>query len=260
MIKIIHISDLHFRKDPADNAAVYAVLSGIMNEYFLSGNNYLLVTGDVTDDGHSRQYENALGALLPFGKERVLVCPGNHDYGPSGIFYSEIRARRFDERLARPLGYDEPYLPKVQPVVNVLRDTDGSRLMTIGINAGLETLSLCDFSCGEVGQRQLAALDAILANPNAKDIPKLVYLHFHPFLHTDATMKLKDADAFLAALNGHVQVLCFGHKHEQKSWPSLHGIDALLAAGRAPDTRKVWEISFAANKLAGVAEAVIPEL
>jgi predicted phosphodiesterase len=260
MIKIIHISDTHFHTNADDNKAAGAFLSGVMNEYFLSGDNYLLHTGDVTDDGHPEQYDNARGALLPFGRGRVLVCPGNHDYGPSGVFYSEAAGHRFDDCLAAPLGYAEPYFPKKQPVVRVLRDADGSRVMTIGINAVLETLNPFDFSCGEVGVQQLAVLDAILANPAAAPIPKLVYLHFHPFMHTHRTMKLLDAAAFLAVLRGRVQVLCFGHKHEQKSWPTSYGVDAILAAGAAYDIKKVWEISFASNRLAGVTEAVIPEL
>jgi 3',5'-cyclic AMP phosphodiesterase CpdA len=245
MIKFIHVSDLHFHRSDADNRPVAAVLAGIREEFFVGDPHaVLLVTGDITDDGHPEQYAQARQALIGFGPNRVLACPGNHDYGPAGLFYSPSRGRRFDSDLAARLGTVEPYFTKDEPSVTLLRDRDGDRVMALGLNGVLETTTPIDFSCGEVGHRQLAALDATLANPASRAIPKIVYVHFHPFMHADPTMRLRDADALVRVLEGRIQVLCFGHRHVEGCWSNRAGIPHILAAPAAAETRHVWSISF----------------
>lgn len=270
MLTFVHISDTHFHRDGSDNAATGRFLAAVKNDFLLEGDDkFLLVTGDITDDGHPEQYLEAYKTLLTHGAvnhKHILVCPGNHDYGPSGNFYSEACAGRFDSVFASQLGYYDPYLTKREPVVRVFRGTRGTKVMTIGINACLETYSISDFACGEVGAQQLAALDAILSNPDAKDVPKLVYLHFHPFFRDDvygefeyATHMLKDADAFIRILSGRVDVLCFGHKHHRNMWQDHHGIPWVLAAGTTQEDRKVFVITVDGTQVA-VQDSLVPSL
>ncbi|MBI5533956.1 MAG: metallophosphoesterase [Deltaproteobacteria bacterium] len=249
MIKLVHISDLHFHQDRKDNTAIHNMLLGVMNEYFLSGTNYLLVTGDIVDDGDRTQYALAFEALNPFGR-RVLVCPGNHDYGPFGVMYSESSAHYFDTMLAGPLGYRHPYCSKV-PMVRILQDGQGSKLMTIGVNAVLETSSPFDFSCGEIGESQLEQLSTVLSSPEYATVPKLVYLHFHPFMRDNFTMKLRDSEAFMTLLDGRVQVLCFGHEHVRELWKDKAGtgIQWILASGKSPEADHVFEIAVEGSQV-----------
>jgi 3',5'-cyclic AMP phosphodiesterase CpdA len=47
--------------------------------------HYLIVTGDISDDGHEQQFSNAFEALKA-SKGRIFLCPGNHDIGAAGNF------------------------------------------------------------------------------------------------------------------------------------------------------------------------------
>lgn len=41
--------------------------------------HYVILTGDIVDDGHEEQYKRAAEALAPF-TGRIFISPGNHDY------------------------------------------------------------------------------------------------------------------------------------------------------------------------------------
>jgi hypothetical protein len=121
----------------------------------------LIITGDIVDDGHPEQYEMASKALQPF-TGRLFICPGNHDYGAAGSFYSLERAKRFDEYLCIPLKQGGTFTRDRTPVVNVLSEA-GTSVMVIALNTNLATEHPFDFACGAVGEEQLAAVDTILS-------------------------------------------------------------------------------------------------
>lgn len=100
-MKFIHLSDLHFHKFASDNVEINRRLKYIEQHPDYSS-HYLIVTGDIVDDGHARQYANAYEALSPF-LGRVFICPGNHDFGAAGNSFSAERAARFDTMLSTPL-------------------------------------------------------------------------------------------------------------------------------------------------------------
>ncbi|MCP5101976.1 MAG: metallophosphoesterase, partial [bacterium] len=159
-MKIVHLSDLHFHRNDKKNKKIVTTLDNVKNKY---PKHYLLVTGDITDDGHEKQYENAQKELKKFG-DRVFIAPGNHCYGAVGAFYSKERARRFDEKLSLPLNQGGTFFGENKPVVNVVEDGNDV-VMFIAIDTNLETVSAFDFACGEVGDSQLNALDNILSRP-----------------------------------------------------------------------------------------------
>jgi 3',5'-cyclic AMP phosphodiesterase CpdA len=259
MIRFFHVSDLHFHSSAEHNRRVCRVLGAIHRDFFAGGGRtVLVVTGDVTDDGRREQYARAREALLGFGQ--VVVCPGNHDYGPAGVFYCPSSASLFDRELAHAHGAGEGYFGRPRPSVAFFGDEDGSRVMAIGLSAVRETMSPLDFSSGEVGQEQLGALDALLADPALRAVPKLVHLHFHPFMPKDPTMRLRDAGALLAVLGGRIQVLCFGHRHVEGAWWGRAGIPVILAAPAAAETRHVWSIGFEGGRLAYVERELIESL
>ena len=209
MLRIIHVSDLHFHQDNDDNKDALSLLSEICVRYsFLpNGSNYLLATGDIVDDGTAKQRSRASHALEPF-QGSLLIAPGNHDYGPVGNLYDPKCASAFD-KFIRNLGVNHSYKPK-KICVRKLQDAKGSELLSIGLNSNLETTWVGDFARGGIGKSQLEALDKVLGQAEYKDMRKLVYLHHRPE-ECQWFLALTDSNDLMAVVNNRVDVLCFGH-------------------------------------------------
>lgn len=236
-MKFIHISDLHLHSQKRDNKAALATLDFINKNYPA---HYVIVTGDIADDGHERQYKQAFAALKPF-KGRIFICPGNHDFGAVGNFYSRERAERFDQFLSIPLEQGGTFTGDTTPVVNVVREKS-EQVMLIALDTNLETEHPFDFACGEVGDRQLAALDNILSNHQSSDFIKLLFFHHHPFMHGNAFMELVDARQLMRTIYHKVDVVLFGHKHTSDIWKNNNGIQYILAADNSPGKKYAREI------------------
>ncbi len=238
-MKLMHVSDLHFHRDPQDNQAADALLAAIHQQY---PNHTLIVTGDISDDGTDWQFENAFKALAPF-KGRVFIAPGNHDFGAMGNFYSEERARRFDQMLSLPLQQGGTFKGDSTPVVNFVSDgTDTA--MLIALDTNLETYDPFDFACGEVGAAQLAALSTILCDPGNAQYTKVLFFHHHLFIHQDPFMELRDAREVKRAIYGKVDVVLFGHKHGLGTWHTAGGTQLILASDSSPETQRAREIEI----------------
>ncbi len=236
-MRFLHISDLHYHRDSTDNQDADRLLETIGGRY---PEHYLVVTGDITDDGHDKQCENAFTALEPF-KGRLLIAPGNHDYGYLGNFFEQERAERFDNRLSIPLeqrGYFSGYN---NPVIN---DENGVRF--IALDSNLETMSPFDFACGEIGSQQLTELDKILNR--SKEI-NVLFFHHHPFGRDDPFMELRDAKELARIIYGRIDVLLFGHKHETGYWQDLWGIPHILASDNSPGKSRVAEITIEGSNI-----------
>lgn len=237
-MKFIHVSDLHFHQSKSDNKAATKMLKFIQSNY---PQHYLIVTGDITDDGHESQYRRAAEALNPF-KGRTFVCPGNHDFGAAGNFYSRERAERFDEFLSVPLEQGGTFTGDKTPVVNIVQE-NGEKVMMIALDTNLETEQAFDFACGKVGKTQRSALDNILSNPVTRDMKKIVFFHHHPFMHNNPFMELKDARQLMRIMYNRVNVLLFGHKHVIGKWENCNGIRYVLASDDSPGKDWAHEIT-----------------
>jgi 3',5'-cyclic AMP phosphodiesterase CpdA len=238
-MKLIHISDLHFHKDQVNNQEANDLINSIAKFYPQHG---LIVTGDITDDGHPLQYQNAFDALKPF-KGRVFICPGNHDFGAMGNIYNRERALRFDEILSIPLEQGGTFKGDNTPVVNLVEEGD-ERLMLIALDTNLETTDLFDFACGAVGEAQLAALSDILSNPVNAGFKKILFFHHHPFMHNHPFMEMKDAQSLIRRIYGRVNLVLFGHRHVWEQWENRHGVPYYLASDNSPGKDWVREIAF----------------
>jgi 3',5'-cyclic AMP phosphodiesterase CpdA len=236
-MKFIHISDLHYHQNPDDNSPTDALL-GILGTDF--PDHHLIVTGDITDDGHLLQYENALTALKPF-IGRISIAPGNHDFGATGLFYSEERARRFDEMLSIPLQQGGTFSGDTTPVITVV-GAESNRVMLIALDTNLETPHPFDFSCGEVGEGQLRYLSTVLSNPQNARMCKIVFFHHHPFIHNDPSLELKDGRTLMRMLYGRVDAILFGHKHVMGKWEKVNGTQVVLASDNSPGKDWVREL------------------
>ncbi len=244
-MKFLHISDLHFHKNNKDNTKVIKMLDTLNKKY---PNHYLIVTGDITDDGNTKQFINAYIALKPF-KDRIFICPGNHDFGAVGNIYSKRRAKNFDKYLTEPLSQDGTFYRDNEPVVNVVSNQNDS-VMLIALDSNLETKYPFDFACGKIGKNQLAFLESLLSDPNATKMKKIVIMHHHPFIVKDPTMQLKDSNKLMRILYGRTDVLMFGHKHKSKYWKDTSGIGHILASANSPGTSNmVREISIKAGSI-----------
>lgn len=251
-MKFLHLSDLHYSKHAGKNEKLDKMFKAIAKLY---PEHSLIISGDITDDGHKLQYSNARKALEPF-KDRLFLCPGNHDYGTSGIGYFKERAELFDRELAVPLGQGRPFAAKNEPVTSTPAQGK-DRLMLIALNTCLETGSCLDFACGEVGGKQLRALAAILADPAVRSMKTILFFHHHLFAHTRKLLYLRDAAALMKVLREHpADYVLFGHLHKTGAWNDKAevwngkpGAAYVLAADKSPDSSIAREITYENNEL-----------
>lgn len=246
-ITIYHASDLHFGSSLTSQSI--ALLAHIFAGHFRDSGAFLLVTGDITDDGSAEQYELAARHLRPFAG-RLLACPGNHDVGPQGNLYSPEAVQRYHEQID-PLtvlaGDGTDHLPHDI----LLQDGEGCQVLTVGLNSTLYTPTPFDFACGQVGDEQRLALQAklcqaSLCRPRGGPVPTLVYLHHRPFRFpflTSMVMRLRDADRFLDIVEASADVVAFGHsgssldvrrRHGEKNHSTLEHFTTWLDANAAP--------------------------
>ncbi len=239
IMKLIHISDLHFHRRKNDNKEAIAMLDFIKQNY---PDHYLIVTGDIADDGHAKQFDQAFKALKPF-KGRVFICPGNHDFGAMGNFYSRERAERFDRMLSDRLDQGGTFTGDATPVVNVIKEEE-DEIMLIAVDTNLETEHPFDFACGEVGATQLSALQTILSDHASSGMIKILFFHHHPLVQNNPFMELKDGYDLWRTIFGKADMLLFGHKHVSDSWQNMNGVQYVLASDNSPGKKYAREIVF----------------
>lgn len=236
-MKFLHLSDLHIHGDSSNNKKVAESLKFITKTY---PQHKIIITGDITDDGSPEQYGEAFKMLHDF-KNRIFICPGNHDFGAVGNLYSEERALRFDRELAIPLNQGGTFKGDNTPVVNVVRDKS-TEVVLIALDSNLETHFAFDFACGAIGNDQLNNLKTILDNLSSGSI-KLLFFHHHPFVLNDPFMEMKDAKELAQVIYGRVDIVAFGHKHEMKQWENRWGAKFMLASDNSSDKDFAKEIT-----------------
>lgn len=209
MIELFHVSDLHFSK----KKGAKEFLAKIKDTFKIEANSkkYLLITGDITDDGFVKQYKKAAEALAPFAGS-VRATPGNHDYGNMGFIYHEERAKYFDDVFLAGLRVRHSYFAKI-PFHELLDDGSGSKVLIIGLNSCTKTTDVLDIASGEIGEAQRLELERIIQRPDYAGIPKIVFLHHIPHRRAKGIgMTLRDYKQLMAIVNGKVEVLAFGHQ------------------------------------------------
>ncbi|HEX2571320.1 MAG TPA: metallophosphoesterase [Polyangia bacterium] len=254
MLRVIHVSDLHFHRNDNDNKGALRLLERIGKSYEFSpsARNHLMITGDVVDDGRPEQYARAREALLPF-RGYLLIVPGNHCYGKLGNFYDVRNAQFFDQEFLPSLGVRHKFIDK-EPAVDVLDDGRSTKLVAIGLNSNLPTPSTADAARGQVGFAQLKKLDELLATPDYAGAIKLVYLHHRP-QRCGWFLELTDSEELMAVVHNRAQVLAFGHSggaegakeppqaREMHTAPRPFGVKYLLNANSCVETQKFYEIA-----------------
>lgn len=217
--QIIHLSDLHIGYKTCGPRASKIIKSVIKHEN--PSDSIVIITGDIVEQANRAEDMEAALALIEELKKhnfRVLLCPGNHDYG-TGLMNSRKHARNF-----RKL-----FLPQVKtfPRLDIIEDA-----VFICLDSNAEELHWYDrfFADGELGAAQLARLDKILKDPQLKDKTKVVYLHHHPFNHVPFH-RLKDCKKLKAVIENRIDVLLYGHLHFGRSHNKTWGIKIVLDGG-----------------------------
>ena len=209
MIEIIHVSDLHFGKKTIKSRNL---LKKIKEKYEFGGDKYtyMLVTGDITDNGIEREHQLAVKYLKPFAKY-VHIVPGNHDYEGTGFWYSKKAAIRFDTILCPELGVRHKFFPK-KPYFKLLDDKKGTKALIIGLNSCSKTPLFFDIAEGKIGDEQLRELQKILGSQDYKQIPKIVFLHHIPHRAVKSIgMDLRDREKLMRVVTNKIDACSFGH-------------------------------------------------
>ncbi len=245
-MKILHLSDLHIKQVtkiwgiPDEDQPIFRLLKSIKERY---PDHYLVVTGDITDNGSRDEYKQALTALWPF-KGRLFLGPGNHDYRKAGNLILPESPTLLDDMLIIPLNQHGFFAGDNIPIVNRVGD-----VLFIALDSNLEMdvpYYPFEFACGEIGDKQLTELDKIL---DRSDLTKVLFFHHHPFIRNNPFMYLKDAKKLHGVVSERVDVMLFGHKHNQEYWQGRWGIPHILAAGKASEENTVAEITIEDGKI-----------
>lgn len=227
-MKIIHLSDLHIGHK--DCGKKFRTIIENINSLEQPAKGYIIViTGDIADNANKpEQREEAAGAVEDLEKYgyRVLVVPGNHDYG-TGTIGNLRNVSLFKERFFKNPDITFPKLDIID------------EMAFIGLDSTAEELHWHDkiLAQGELGMKQLESLTSILCDNKVKNLKKIVYLHHHPF-DFKLGRQLKDSDKLKKIIENRIDLLLFGHYHRSKTdagkiFNGVWGIPRCYNAGTA---------------------------
>lgn len=209
MTIIAHISDLHISDDAFDEAVFMQAVTEINNLQ----PDMIILSGDVTNNGYYRQYQQAIKYLDMFDAP-LFAVPGNHD--------------------ARNLGHQSFEELIGESSWKLTKEDD---FMVIGLDS-----SSPDEDRGHVGNPQRMWMEHQLDQCVINDLSSILVLHHHVIPIPDTGRErnvLSDAGDLLKTLTTHeVDLILCGHKHVPNVW-------------RINDTIVVNAGSISSNKLRG---------
>ena len=202
--RIIHLSDLHVGHEDCGNK-FRAIIDNITLLEQPAKNYIILITGDIVDNAnHGEQTDEAIDAIKQLEDRgyRVLVVPGNHDYG-TGVLGNKKFIGLFKKKYYKSRRITYPKLDIIDEIA------------FIGLDSTAEEVHLLDrlFSEGELGKVQLKRLKKIMNKPEVAGCRRVVYLHHHPF-DFKFGMQLKDSGELKKIIENKIDMLLFGHYHK----------------------------------------------
>jgi 3',5'-cyclic AMP phosphodiesterase CpdA len=195
--------------------------------------DHVVITGDLTNLALEQEFaavvsllEDELGAL----PGNVTIVPGNHDLYTGGA----LRARRFTNFFAPYLVSDLPDLAAeialgAFPIVKLR-----GPLAIIGMSSAVPRPPLV--AAGELGTKQLEALERILAHDEVKRRTPVIALH-HPAHNPSSQVKawvegLRDAEDLATAVGAVAKgLLLHGHLHARMQRSLVTRAGSLLSIG-----------------------------
>lgn len=114
-IRVLHLSDLHFRQDTDVRAALRPLVVDIRDENGLGFRSldYLVISGDMSDCAAPEEFEKArqfISELIKnfdLAEERCILVPGNHDQSWDEEVYCWQQRRRVDIKQLKDGHYRE---------------------------------------------------------------------------------------------------------------------------------------------------------
>lgn len=172
------------------------------------GPEVIVITGDLTNEGLIKEYEECRSLLSEFNADRIITVSGNHDYRNTGYL---LFKKYFPPQSVNELGDD---------VV----------LITVGT-------ARPDRNDGEVGYRQNLWIEKTLQG--YPDHIKIVAMHHHliaiPDTGSDQLTVVDAGDVLRTVLETDVDVVLCGHKH--RPWMWAFGGLTVVNAGTATSER-----------------------
>ena len=232
MKKIIQLSDLHVGYKHCEEALKEIVMDIL--EKRSPDKHVIVVTGDLVDNAKKDgSYERARKQLIKLENKhyKVLVVPGNHDYGSGG------KAKKKYVKLFKEAFYGDKNV--TYPKLDIV---DG--VAFIGLDSMADTFDWLDVwgADGELGNKQLKNLAIMLESSDVVYLKKVVYLHHHPFDNRGRLHMLKDYRQFKAVIENRIDCLLFGHNHDGNKYPEVWGInqcyDGSSSTGKSQGTGK----------------------
>jgi len=226
-MKIIHISDLHIGEQK-DNPEI---LDKMIEEVNDANPETIFLTGDLTDSGLAKEYEEVAEIIKRF-KRMPYIVPGNHDARNDGL-------ELFKEYFPHP-----PFSEYIESI-----DTTA-----IGLNS-----TLPDTQEGMIGDQQMEWLKENLKEAKGK---KILYMHHHvlPVPHTGKERNiLYDAgDILQLAKDSGIDIILSGHKHQHHVW--LLGDIIIANAGTAFGNKLILHNRHSYNIITIGEQAITVEL
>ena len=185
-VKIVQISDLHVGSQFLESK--FNILVEEINEL---EPDVIIVTGDLTNEGLQKEYEECKRLLSRFNTRKIIAISGNHDYRNTGYL---LFKRYFPFNTVNELG-------------------DDIVLVTVGT-------ARPDRNEGEIGYRQNLWLERTMKK--YKDRIKIVAMHHHliaiPDTGANQLTVIDAGDILRTVLATDVDVVLCGHKHRPWLW------------------------------------------
>lgn len=253
-LQILHLSDLHVGRTSKEGENLKIIVQKTVKKWEGAENKpVILITGDSVDDGRESQFIDARRILDPLYLKnfRLLLIPGNHDYGCNGVHAEESRFKYF-KNVFFPLENVSYPFPK---------EIEGH--IFVGLNSMKAETHFFDglLADGELGSKQINNTIGILKKlENRKPERKVIlYLHHHPFLFPDDNIFeeigekvghwLKDGDDLMHKISGRPDIILFGHEHRHLDFSGTqisrkYRIPTILSGGKSTDgTMKEFKVA-----------------
>ena len=272
-MKFVHISDLHVGEHSTRDRLVEKLVDKIVKHYASEDEKPLvLMTGDFVHDGRQEQFNKADKLLFKLHNAGfpLLMCPGNHDYGETGLdddYQARQRYNRFAMKLTTRDSDPDSGVQNIRdgqwnfPTVNKFEDD-----YFIGLDTMQGVFRLSWYyrfwarftAAGWLGESQLTKLDGLIKmirkkNENANII---LYMHHHPFNFNFRfrVMQLHDRLRLHKMIKDQVNIVLFGHNHvEKRLWDKQqqNGIGIIQVFGNCVHTRSIpfYEIDTETRKM-----------
>lgn len=189
MTVIAHISDLHVSSTAFDEAVFMKAVNEINNLQ----PDMIILTGDITDNGYYREYQQAIKYLDMF-ESPLFAVPGNHDSRNLGH-------QTFEELIGE----------------SSWKLTKENDFTVIGLDS-----SSPDENRGHIGKPQRMWMEHQLDECVVNDLSSIITLHHHVVPIPDTGRErnvLSDAGDILKVLTTHeVDLILSGHKHVPNIW------------------------------------------